>query len=389
MAAARDLSACSRFLVLRQMSHQRLWLLIFSWWSLWSAGTDCAPVCSAESSRAFGAAYSLVWWPTLIVCPDLLVAWTLLSRLKTEQLGGVDERAFVGVSVAHLVLCGVGNLSMICKQRGQSMRAWATEALAIVLLEVASAVISSARVLALWALSALPFGGEHLASFLFSSSMGISTLLMLFQLPELISAIFKPLGWSDCLQPASRRLAALAHTIDGWVHDLVDQRPRRAHVVIMPPMPTTPTQARVKWPPKLPTTGPPLSTGELETLAAKYPDLVCPVSHAFPVEPAVGPSGVTFDRASIAAAVTATGKDPVSNRPCSLFDIRPNYALRSVIDDYVVQLRSASIEQNTPLPPPSRARRTSKRRRQAPVESPPGKRLRPLPARTRKRRASE
>lgn len=369
------LSGCSRYLVLRQMSHQRLWLLVF--WCLHGAASSGPSEVWGESSSSPVCVGTKWWWFMLVACPDLLVAWMLWCRLASEELGRHDEMAFVAVSAIHLAASGVANVSLICKQRRQSLKSWLFEVLAILALEVASACIALVRVATFWGLSLVPFGGEHLVSFLFSSSMGISMLVMLLQLPELISAIFKPVGWSDCLQPASRRLAILARTIEAWIREVARDQPRRVVVVPRPPAAPRPI---VKWPPKLPTNGPPLTPDELDVLSFRHPHLVCPVSHALPLEPAVGTSGATFDRPSIEAALRATGKDPVSNAPCAVHDLRPNYALRAVIDDYVDALR-------TPDSPPlsRRSKQRSKRQRNTYFDDPPSKRLRPLPSRRRKR----
>lgn len=339
------ITGLSRFLVTRQTSHQRLWLGIF-WW-FWR-----------DPSFELNISKVLMW----LFCPDLLVAWVLISR--AHEVTSTEERTFLVVSVIHLVLTGLGNLSLLLKQRRLSMRRWMAEFLAVVALELTSVTMASARIVTLNALEFVPFGGEHLASFLFSSSMGISTIVMLFQTPELLAALYMPLGWSDYLQPASRRLVNLTRQVQLWLVELnaaqrqqhVDQRGRGGggpRVVYgeddaaaaaaggraQPRAGGGPPPIVLSWPPKLPTKGLPLTDRELEILSAIHPNLVCPVSHAVPMEPAVGASGATFDRASLLAAVKATGRDPVTNAPCSVADIKPNYALRTVIEDYIAAMR--------------------------------------------------
>jgi len=101
------------------------------------------------------------------------------------------------------------------------------------------------------------------------------------------------------------------------------------------------------WPTRLPFhPEPPVSDDELEQLSRDAPShLVCPISLRLPLEPCISISGTTYDRQELEQAVLHNARDPLTFAPCSLHDIRPNYAVRQIIHDFIVQARKHHKEQ--------------------------------------------
>ena len=100
-------------------------------------------------------------------------------------------------------------------------------------------------------------------------------------------------------------------------------------------------ERQVTWPPKLPLAPePPLSDDELDALSRDAPHhLVCPISLRLPLEPAISVSGTTYDRHDIVRAVAQDGRDPLTYERCRVTDIRPNYAVRQILHDFIVKYR--------------------------------------------------
>ena len=111
------------------------------------------------------------------------------------------------------------------------------------------------------------------------------------------------------------------------------------------------------WPPKLPLAPePPLTDDEIDDISKDAPNhLVCPISLRIPLEPAISVSGTTYDRAELERAIDHDGRDPITYERCTLTDLRPNYALRQVLNDYILQKRHEKKNQQQLVVASSRA----------------------------------
>jgi hypothetical protein len=81
---------------------------------------------------------------------------------------------------------------------------------------------------------------------------------------------------------------------------------------------------------------PPLSLPDPDSLPTGDDDVppafLCPISYSLMLDPVVSPSGVTYDRASIAAWLQYNDTEPATNRRLQLGDLYPNLALRAQIE---------------------------------------------------------
>jgi len=102
-----------------------------------------------------------------------------------------------------------------------------------------------------------------------------------------------------------------------------------------------PRQRELAWPPKLPLAPePPVDEDELDDLSKDAPHhLLCPISLRLPLEPAVSVSGTTYDREGLVRAIAQDGRDPLTYERCRVDDIRPNYAIRHILHDYICDAR--------------------------------------------------
>lgn len=52
-------------------------------------------------------------------------------------------------------------------------------------------------------------------------------------------------------------------------------------------------------------------------------------------DPVITPSGTSFDRIGIVKYIEQSGVDPITRVPMSVKDLRPNYALKAVCEDFL------------------------------------------------------
>jgi len=271
-----------------------------------------------------------------------------------------------------------------------------SELAALAILESLLFLGASSKLLAAEALGRLPFGGRHLVALYWSASMLIALVYASIDVFYLVAVVFAPLGWRvhrefpsagarppslDAMRELSQierraRLFERAcdffwlgfHNDDDGLHEDDDDdendegndnnrnhQPRerggggnlinvnnaaagfRGRGLLGPKRPG------FQWPPKLPSRGPPVLDDENERISAAYPDAICPISHSLLLDPVVTSTGSTYNRSFIEAHLISRGTDPVTNDPCALDDLRPNYALRNLVDDIITRTRATNL----------------------------------------------
>ena len=322
----------------------------------------------------------------LILTPELYAASFIGSRLAQPGLA-MDESVFLWVSLIHRLARSVAHFSYglkvvvtwVCRtwelwrhegfkavrrQWWRQRTAMFSEVLSFLMLEILLCLGASFKLLLAHLIRHLPFGGAHLIALYWTSSMLMATVYAVIDLGYLVAGIFAPLGWrthrefpSAGARPPSldavRELSQIEHranVLERTFALFVDERGRPLrnahHGVVEDAPPEEP-----KWPPMLPSRGPPVTETEDATLSREYPDAMCPISHCLLLDPVVARSGATYNRSSIEAHLRHTGTDPVTNDPCDVTDLRPNYALRNLIDDIIDRSRRArTVETQTLLP---------------------------------------
>ena len=345
---------------------------------------------------------SLAAW---ILCPEVFGALVVWRRLQEDV--GFEEGLFLWMSLVHRLLRALAHVSFFCKMwlrtfsiyagvfRGggggfrRGVRAvkrrfaergglWLLQNVcSYVFLEIILALGAGFKLLAAEALSRLPFGGAQLVDLYCSVTMLMAIAYGLLDYCFLLASITMPLGWraprefpSAGARPPKQdaeyelnRMEFRVRQMERAVWFFVDPRGPRPRPRPRPRNIPETTRAvarrpQTSWPPRLPTRGPPVDDTEDAKLLRAFPDALCPISHSLLLEPVVSRSGATYDRPSIEAHLQRTPTDPVTNEPCSLEDLRPNYALRNLIDHLIStsrqqQQRRAQSTQ-TPLLPAKR-----------------------------------
>ena len=64
---------------------------------------------------------------------------------------------------------------------------------------------------------------------------------------------------------------------------------------------------------------------------------LCPISKEIMEDPVVTPYGHSFDRKSIVEAINRNGKCPITRKKLEIKDLIPNYALKTIIENYKKQ----------------------------------------------------
>lgn len=78
---------------------------------------------------------------------------------------------------------------------------------------------------------------------------------------------------------------------------------------------------------------------------------LCPISFEIMKDPVVGNDGHTYEKEHIVKWLQVNNKSPMTREPMSLCDLKPNYALRSMIDSYLLE-NSKGSSSNVPAEPP-------------------------------------
>ncbi|KAJ8605916.1 hypothetical protein CTAYLR_004197 [Chrysophaeum taylorii] len=246
--------------------------------------------CAANNRLWFGMWCEWSW--LLVVSPDLAIARKLL-RFRPLNVSKT-EKLYIRVELMYRTLRGLAN----CVAGGRRLRrpGLLREVAEVLALEIISLYASGIQ-FCLAAFVSKLFGDEFGAIFSLLS-MAIQTVLKLLALPSLAYGLVSGGGGEPELVPVG--------------------------------------EDRRRWPPALPSDGPPLTETEHEELTDEFPSLMCPICHGLVVEPVVC-SGNTYDRPCIEKALENGGKDPTTGGEPS--NLVPNYMLRSLIDTLIAAKR--------------------------------------------------
>jgi len=65
-------------------------------------------------------------------------------------------------------------------------------------------------------------------------------------------------------------------------------------------------------------------------------EFLCPISYEIMTQPVVSPSGITYDRKSIADWLDVHSSDPATNAPLKMDYLYPNLVMRDMIQEWLV-----------------------------------------------------
>ncbi len=68
----------------------------------------------------------------------------------------------------------------------------------------------------------------------------------------------------------------------------------------------------------------------------------CPISFELMKDPVMGTDGHTYERRHIETWLRSNPKSPMTRQPMNIADLKPNYALRSMIDEYLLGVSSST-----------------------------------------------
>lgn len=307
-----------QLLVMATTSWPRAWVLAFR--------LIHGVVYGSDATRFVGA--TRVESLLLVVAPQLSIwlglwrlTWLEGSSLIDDEAAVIGDKFFEQVVMVLAFVKGLRNLQCMLWRVPVARR----ECKAVMTLEVLDLIRLMACCVVCAAMGRVPYCGQK-ASLLAYRVVMLCKLVhaVCIAIPLRAVSLWKPAAWRGLSPAASELLGAELVELERQVRQAfpVEQRKKA---------PTPP-----KWPPKLPTEGPPLQDSEIEKLSELAPQhLKCPIAMCLPLEPAVGVAGNLYDRLQIERAVALTGRDPLSSIPCQTADIRPNYAVRDVIDDFI------------------------------------------------------
>ena len=76
--------------------------------------------------------------------------------------------------------------------------------------------------------------------------------------------------------------------------------------------------------------------------------MMCPISHEIMVDPVVDPDGHSYEREAILEWLSRDSRSPITRKPISRDELRPNRALQAVIHQYIIQMEGVvGLEEHT------------------------------------------
>jgi len=88
----------------------------------------------------------------------------------------------------------------------------------------------------------------------------------------------------------------------------------------------------------------------MERIPEEY---ICPITQVTMVDPVIGSDGNTYDKSAITEWLRSHSTSPMTRQPMNIESLRPNFALRSMIERYnrnIIPVQASCVQ---PPPPPS------------------------------------
>ena len=78
------------------------------------------------------------------------------------------------------------------------------------------------------------------------------------------------------------------------------------------------------------------------TIDAEYESFFCPISQEIMKDPVITPHGISYERKSILDWLKKCNSCPITKNILTEGDLIPNYALKNIIDDYLIKVKNNS-----------------------------------------------